>query len=110
EIPRIVEFLDPAIAGVHDIHVAGRVAREAERRRAEFPAMQEVGAAAGLPPDIHTDIARGVEEDGIGRRGGDISVPVLEPDVDGLFAVAGREGIGHRGAKLADRLYAAPPR
>src|SRR5881409_835564 len=110
KIPRVVEFLDPAVAGVHDIHVAGLIAREAERGRAEFSAMEEVGATAGLPPEIHTDIARGVEEDGIGRRRRDIPVPVLEPDIDGLFAVAGREGIGHRGAELADRLHVNPPR
>src|SRR2546427_92665 len=110
EIPRVVEFLDPAVARVHDIHVAGLIAHEAERGRAEFSAMEEVGATAGLPPEIHTDIARGVEEDGIGRRRRDIPVPVLEPDIDGLFAVAGREGIGHRGAELADRLHVNPPR
>src|SRR5438105_733221 len=78
EIPRVVEFLDPAVAGVHDIHVTGLIAREAERRRAELPAVEEVGATACLPPDIHTDIAGGVEEDGIGRWSRDNPIPILE--------------------------------
>ena len=69
-----------------------------------------MGATACLPPDIHTDIAGGVEEDGIGRRSRDIPIPILEPDIDGLFAVAGREGIGRRGAELANRLHVNPPR
>src|SRR6266852_5386375 len=68
EIPRVVEFLDPAVAGVHDVHVAVMVARQAELGRAKFPAVQEVGAAAGLPPDVHADIAGRVEQDGVSRR------------------------------------------
>src|SRR3989475_10256305 len=109
EIPRVVEFLDPAVAGVHDVHVAVLVARQAERGRAEFPAVQEMGAAAGLPPDVHADIAGRVEQDGVGRRGGNVPAPVFEPDIDGLFAVAWREGVGCRGAELADRLHVDPP-
>ena len=83
----IIELLDPAIARIHHVEIAVLVACQSERWRAEFPPMQEMGAASGLTPSGDTDVSRCIDQNGIGRGSGNIPASILEPRIDCFLPV-----------------------